>query len=33
MPLPNDIIKSITKVVGKQKHHLHEPFFRGNEIK
>ena len=33
MPLENDIIKSITKVVGKQKHHLHEPFFCGNEIK
>ena len=33
MPLEKDIIKSITKVVGKQKHHLHEPFFRGNEIK
>jgi perosamine synthetase len=33
MPLPNDIIKSITKVVGKRKHHLHEPFFFGNEIK
>ena len=33
MPLPNDIIKSIRKVVGKQKHHLHEPFFSGNEIK
>jgi aminotransferase in exopolysaccharide biosynthesis len=33
MPLPNDIIKSIRKVVGKQKHHLHEPLFFGNEIK
>ena len=33
MPLPNDIIKSIIKVVGKQKHHLHEPLFFGNEIK
>ena len=33
MPLPNDIIKSIRKVVGKQKHHLHEPLFYGNEIK
>ena len=33
MPLPNDIIKSIRKVVGNQKHHLHEPFFFGNEIK
>ena len=33
MPLSNDIIKSITKVVGKRKHHLHEPFFFGNEIK
>jgi aminotransferase in exopolysaccharide biosynthesis len=33
MPLPNDIIKSIIKVVGKKKHHLHEPLFCGNEIK
>ena len=33
MPLPNHIIKSITKVVGKKKHHLHEPLFCGNEIK
>ena len=33
MPLANDIIKSIRKVVGKQKHHLHEPLFYGNEIK
>jgi len=33
MPLPNDIIKSITKVVNKQKHYLHEPLFCGNEIK
>jgi aminotransferase in exopolysaccharide biosynthesis len=33
MPLPNNIIKSIRKVVGKQKHHLHEPLFFGNEIK
>jgi len=33
MPLPNEIIKSIRKVVGKQKHHLHEPLFCGNEIK
>jgi aminotransferase in exopolysaccharide biosynthesis len=33
MPLPNDIIKSIRKVVGKRKHHLHEPFFSGNEFK
>jgi perosamine synthetase len=33
MPLPNDIIKSIRKVIGKQKHHLHEPLFLGNEIK
>jgi aminotransferase in exopolysaccharide biosynthesis len=33
MPLPIDIIKSITKVTGKQKHHLHEPLFCGNEIK
>ena len=33
MPLPNDIIKSIIKVVGKQKHLLHEPLFCGNEIK
>jgi perosamine synthetase len=32
MPLPSDIIKSIRKVVGKQKHHLHEPLFSGNEI-
>jgi perosamine synthetase len=33
MFLANDIIKSITKVVGKKKHHLHEPLFLGNEIK
>ena len=33
MSLPNDIIKSIRNVVGKQKHHLHEPLFLGNEIK
>ena len=33
MTLSNDIVKSIVKVVGKQKHHLHEPFFCGNEIK
>ena len=33
MSLPNDIIKSITKVVGKSKHYLHEPLFCGNEIK
>ena len=33
MPLANDIIKSIRKEVGKQKHHLHEPLFFGNEIK
>ena len=33
MPLANDIIKSIRKVVGKKKHHLHEPLFFGNEIK
>jgi perosamine synthetase len=33
MSLPSDIIKSITKVVGKSEHHLHEPFFYGNEIK
>ena len=33
MPLPNNIIKSIRKVVGKQKHNLHEPLFFGNEIK
>ena len=33
MSLPNDIIKSIRKVVGKQKHHLHEPLFCGNEVK
>jgi perosamine synthetase len=32
MPLPNDIIKSIRKVVGKKKHNLHEPLFCGNEI-
>jgi len=31
--LPFDIIKSIKNVVGKQKHHLHEPLFFGNEIK
>ena len=33
MHLANDIIKSVKKVVGKKKHHLHEPFFCGNEIK
>jgi perosamine synthetase len=33
MPLANDIIKSIRKIVGKQKHQLHEPLFFGNEIK
>jgi dTDP-4-amino-4,6-dideoxygalactose transaminase len=33
MALKNDIIKSIIKVVGKKKHHLHEPLFCGNEIK
>ncbi len=33
MSLPVDIIKSIKNVVGKQKHHLHEPLFFGNEIK
>ena len=33
MALKNDIIKSIKNVVGKQKHHLHEPLFFGNEIK
>jgi perosamine synthetase len=33
MILPNQIIKSITKIVGKKKHHLHEPLFCGNEIK
>jgi aminotransferase in exopolysaccharide biosynthesis len=33
MSLPDDIIKSIKNVVGKQKHHLHEPLFFGNEIK
>ena len=33
MSLPNDIIKSIIKVVGKSEHHLHEPLFYGNEIK
>jgi aminotransferase in exopolysaccharide biosynthesis len=33
MPLAKDIIESIRKVVGKQKHHLHEPLFFGNEIK
>jgi len=33
MSLPNDIIKSILKVVGKKEHHLHEPLFCGNEIK
>jgi perosamine synthetase len=33
MSLANDIIKSIRKVVGKKKHHLHEPLFFGNEIK
>jgi len=33
MSLPDDIIKSIRKVVGKKKQHLHEPLFCGNEIK
>lgn len=33
MSLPDDIIKSIKNVVGKQEHHLHEPLFFGNEIK
>ena len=33
MHLANLIIKSVKKVVGKKKHHLHEPFFCGNEIK
>ena len=33
MSLPDDIIKSIKNVVGKQEHHLHEPLFLGNEIK
>ncbi len=33
MSLPDDIIKSIRNVVGKQKHYLHEPLFIGNEIK
>jgi len=33
MSLPIDIIKSIIKVTGKQKHYLHEPLFCGNEIK
>ena len=33
MILPNQIIKSITKIVGKKKHHLHEPLFCGNETK
>jgi perosamine synthetase len=33
MSLPDDIIKSIKNVVGKQKHYLHEPLFFGNEIK
>ena len=33
MSLAIDIIKSTIKVVGKQKHHLHEPLFCGNEIK
>jgi len=33
MSLSNAIIKSIIKVVGKGKHHLHEPLFYGNEIK
>lgn len=33
MSLPDDIIKSIINVVGKKKHHLHEPLFFGNEIK
>jgi perosamine synthetase len=33
MLVTNDIIKSIRKVVGKKKHHLHEPLFFGNEIK
>ena len=33
MSLSSNIIKSIIKVVGKRKHHLHEPLFYGNEIK
>jgi perosamine synthetase len=33
MSLQEDIIKSIKNVVGKKKHHLHEPLFFGNEIK
>lgn len=33
MSLPDDIIKSIRNVVGRQKNHLHEPLFLGNEIK
>ena len=33
MSLPDNIIKSIRNVVGKEKHHLHEPLFFGNEIK
>lgn len=33
MSLQKDIIKSIKNVVGKKKHHLHEPLFFGNEIK
>lgn len=33
MILSNQIIKSISKTVGKKKHHLHEPLFCGNEIK
>jgi perosamine synthetase len=32
MSLAQDIIKSIIKVVGSQKHNLHEPLFIGNEI-
>jgi aminotransferase in exopolysaccharide biosynthesis len=33
MTLADDIINSIRKIVGKKKHHLHEPLFFGNEIK
>ena len=33
MSLSSNIIKSIIKVAGKRKHHLHEPLFYGNEIK
>ena len=31
--LPQVIIRSIRKVVGNGKHHLHEPLFFGNEVK